>query len=58
MQIKLQFIQSYSTETLEKTFYSKQILDKYKKTPFVQIQKLNSLLIGQSDRINFYERLF
>ena len=96
MQIKLQFIQSYSTETLEKTFYSKQILDKYKKTnnqkkaqlkqliqdsfqqalkhkiiqkycriefknkktQFVQIQKLNSLLIGQSDRINFYERLF
>ena len=98
MQIKLQFIQSYSTEKLEKTFYSKQILDKYKKTnnqkkaqlkqliqdsfqqalkhkiiqkycqiefknkkiktQFVQIKKLNSLLIGQSDTINFYERLF
>ena len=98
LQIKLQFIQSYSTENLEKTFYSNQILDRYKKannqkkaqlkrfilysfqqalkhkiiqnycqiefknkkrkTQFVQIQKLDPLLIGQSDTINFYERLF
>jgi hypothetical protein len=98
LQIKLQFIQSYSTENLKKTFYSKQILDEYKhtnnqkkaqlkrliqysfqqalkhkiiqndcqiefknkkrKTQSIQIQKLTSLLIGQSERINFYERLF
>ena len=32
MRIKLQFIQSYSTEKLQKTFYSRQILDHYQHT--------------------------
>jgi len=98
LQIKLQFIASYSTENLKKTFYSNQILDKYKhtnnqkkarlkqlvqhsfqqalkhkiiqndcyiefknkkrKTQAIQIEKLTPLLIGQSERIHFYERLF
>lgn len=31
LQIKLQFIQSYSTKNLKKIFYSEQILDQYKK---------------------------
>lgn len=30
LEIKLQFIQSYSTESLQKTFYSHQILEQYK----------------------------
>ena len=30
MEIKLQFIQSYSNESLQKTFYSHQILEQYK----------------------------
>ena len=32
LEIKLQFIQSYSTENLKKTFYSSQILEQYKHT--------------------------
>ena len=98
LQIKLQFIQSYSSESLKKTFYSNQILDKYKRSnnqkkaqiklliqhsfqqalknnliqkdcqiefknkkrepQSIKIQELNSLLIGQSEAINFYECLF
>lgn len=30
LEIKLQFIQSYSNESLQKTFYSHQILEQYK----------------------------
>jgi hypothetical protein len=98
LQIKLQFIQSYSSEKLKKTFYSSQILGAYKnsnnqkkarlkrliqysfqqalehkiiqdhcqiefkskkiKTRSIQMQELSPLLIGQSEVINFYERLF
>ena len=97
LKIKLQFIQSYSTQRLQKTFYSHQILKQYKnnnnkkkshlkqyiqhifqqalkhkiiqnnlqiefknkkKIQFVEIQKLTSLLIGQSQVIHFYEKLF
>ena len=98
LQIKLQFIQSYSSQNLKKTFYLNQILGQYKdvnnqkkaqlkrliqesfqqalkhkiiqnycqiefknkkrKTQYVQIQDLNPLLIGQSNTIDFYERLF
>lgn len=32
LQIKLKFIQSYSTQNLKKTFYSNQIFDEYKHT--------------------------
>ena len=61
MEIKLQFIQSYSNESLPKTFYSHQILEQYKnnnnkkKAQFIEIQKLTFLLIGQSQVIHFYE---
>ena len=95
LQIKLQFIQSYSTKNLKKTFYSEQILDQYKqannqkkakikksiyhtfhqalehrmvqdnceikfkskkrKTQSIQIRNLTPLLIGQSEKIYFYE---
>ena len=61
LEIKLQFIQSYSNESLHKTFYSHQILEQYKnnsnkkKTQFIEIQKLSFLLIGQSQVIHFYE---
>lgn len=98
LQIKLQFIQSYSSQNLKKTFYLNQILGQYKhvnnqkkaqlkrliqesfqqalkhkiiqnycqiefknkkrKTQYLQIQDLNPLLIGQSNTIDFYERLF
>jgi len=64
LQLKLQFIQTYSTESLTKTFYSNKILHKYKrannqkKAQFIQIQKRTPLLIGQSEEIYFYERLF
>ena len=64
MEIKLQFIQSYSNESLQKTFYYHRILEQYKnnnnkkKTQFIEIQKLTSLLIGQSQVIHFYEQLF
>ena len=92
LQIKLQFIQRYSTKNLKKTFYSEQILHQYKqannqkkakikkniqhtfhqalkyrmvqdnseikfnsKTQSIQIQNLTPLLIGQSEKIYFYE---
>jgi hypothetical protein len=98
LQIKLQFIQSYSTKNLKKTFYLEQILDQYKqannqkkakikkniqhifhqalehrmvqdncqikfkskkrKTQSIQIQNLTPLLIGQSEKIYFYEKIF
>jgi hypothetical protein len=98
LQIKLHFIQTYSSQSLRKTFYVSKILDQYKHTnnqkkaqlkqliqysfqqalahkviqdhcqvefknkgrkpKSIQIKELNSLIIGQSDTINFYERLF
>lgn len=92
LQIKLQFIQSYSTKNLKKIFYLEQILDQYKKakikksiqhtfhqalehrmvqdncqikfkskkrkTQSIQIRNLTSLLIGQSEEIYFYEKIF
>lgn len=64
LEIKLQFIQSYSNESLQKIFYSHQILEQYKnnnnkkKAQFIEIQKLTPLLIGQSQVIHFYEQLF
>lgn len=97
LQIKLQFIQNYSTKNLKKTFYSEQIVDQYKqannqkitqikkciqhtfyqalkhriiqdncqikfkskkiKTHFIQIRDLTPLLIGQSEKIHFYEKI-
>lgn len=97
LQVKLQFIQSYSTENLKKMFYTDQILDKYKRTNnkkkaqlkqciqelfqqalkskiiendlqidftnkkrkirSIKMQELNQLLIGQSERIIFYEQI-
>lgn len=81
LQIKLQFIQSYSSQKLKKTFYSNQLLDQYKqannqKKKIIQkhcqiefknkkrkaqsspIQELNTLIISQSDTINYYQRMF
>ena len=100
LQIKLQFIQSYSTKNLKKAFYLEQILDQYKqannqkkaqikkhiqytfhqalehrmiqdncqikfkskkkktKTQSIQIRNLTPLLIGQSEKIYFYEKIF
>ena len=98
LEIKLQFIKSYSSERLQKTFYSHQILEQYKnnnnkkkthlkkyiqylfqqalkykiiknnlqiefknkkkETKLIEIQKLTPLLIGQSQVIRFYEKLF
>ena len=64
LEIKLQFIQSYSNESLQKIFYPHQILEQYKnnnnkkKAQFIEIQKLTPLLIGQSQVIRFYEQLF
>jgi hypothetical protein len=95
LEIKLQFLQSYTTQSLHKTFYSQQILDQYKnnnnkkkaqikrfiqhifqqafkdkiiqnncqiefknkknkKLIQVEVQKLNPLLIGQSQVLHFY----
>ena len=98
LQVKLYFIQTYSSQSLTKTFYVHKILDQYKnsnnqkksqvkhlikhsfqqalvhkiiqnycrvefkdktrKSKFIEIKKLNNLIIGQSDAINFYELLF
>lgn len=64
LQIKLQFIQSYSTKNLKKSFYLDQMLDQYKrannkkKTQSIQIRNITPLLIGQSEKIYFYEKLF
>jgi len=98
LEVKLHFIQTYSSQSLTKTFYVKKILDQYKKNnnqkkaqmkPFIQdsfqqtlvnkiiqdscqvefkkkerkpqiikIEKLNNLIIGQINVINFYETAF
>ena len=97
LEIKLQFIQTYSTKSIKKTFYSEQILNQYKqgnnqkkakikkniqytfqqalehrmvqdncqidfkskkrKTQSIQIRNLTPLLIGQSEKIYFYEKV-
>jgi len=97
LQVKLHFIQTYSSQSLKKTFYVNKILDQYKhsnhkkkaqvkhlikytfqqaladkiiqdycrvefkdkirKSQSIEIKKLNNLIIGQSDTINFYELL-
>jgi hypothetical protein len=98
LEVKLHFIQTYSSQTLTKTFYVNKILDQYKnnnnqkkaqikqliqdsfkqalvnkiiqdhyqvefknkerKPQFIKIEKLNNLIIGQTDVINFYESAF
>jgi hypothetical protein len=97
LQVKLHFIQIYSSQSLKKTFYVNKILDQYKhsnnkkraqvkdlikyifqqalahkiiqdycrvefkdkvrKSQSIEIKKLNNLIIGQSDTIDFYELL-
>lgn len=52
MQIKLQFIQSYSTESLKKPFYLNQILDEYK---YANNQKKTQ--IKQLDQYSFQQAL-
>lgn len=98
LQVKLHFIQTYSSQSLKKTFYVNKILEHHKrsnnrkkaqvkqlikdslqqaltykmiqnhcevefknrtrKPQSIEIKKLNNLIIGQSDTINFYESLF
>lgn len=44
LQIKFQFIQSYSSQGLKKTFNSKQILDKYKRANNQKKAQLKKLI--------------
>jgi len=43
LEIKLQVIQSYSNESLQKTFYSHQILEQYKKNNNKKRHTLNNI---------------
>ena len=42
----------------EKNYGRVKFKDKTKKSKFIEIKKLNNLIIGQSYTINFYELLF